>query len=181
MEKFKGTTIILVEKNGRVAIGGDGQVTLGNTIIKGSARKIRKVANGKVLVGFAGSTADAFALMERFEKKLSEFRGNIERATVELAKEWRTDKRLRHLEAMMIVTDGEKSFLISGVGDIIGPENGIIAIGSGAPYAQAAAYALKNHTKLSAKEIVEESLKIASSICIYTNNNFTIEEVGKEE
>ena len=177
MGKFTGTTIILVEKDGKTAIGGDGQVTLGNTIIKASTKKVRKIYNDKVVVGFAGGTADAFSLMERFEKKLNEYRGNIERSAVELAKEWRTDKVLRHLEAMMIVTDGEKSFLISGLGDVIGPENGIIAIGSGAPYAQAAAIALKNNTNMSAKEIVKEALKIASSICIYTNNNFVIEEI----
>ncbi len=177
MEKFKGTTIILVEKDGKTAIGGDGQVTLGNTIIKATTKKVRRIYNDSVVVGFAGGTADAFSLMERFEKKLNEYRGNIERAAVELAKEWRTDKILRHLEAMMIVTDGKKSFLISGLGDVIGPENGIIAIGSGAPYAQAAAIALKNNTDMSAKEVVNEALKIASSICIYTNNNFVIEEI----
>jgi ATP-dependent HslUV protease, peptidase subunit HslV len=174
---IKGTTILCVRHNGKVAIGGDGQVTMGNTVLKHNARKIRKMYDDKLLAGFSGATADAFTLFEKFEGKLESYRGNITRAAVELAKDWRTDKILRRLEALLIVADSEHSFILSGTGDVIEPEDGIAAIGSGAPYAQAAARALAENTGLSAKEIVEKSMKIASDICIYTNDNITIEEL----
>lgn len=173
-----GTTVICVVKGKSVAMGSDGQVTLGNTIMKATAKKVRRVYNNEVLVGFAGATADAITLLDKFESYLEKYSGNVKRASVELAKEWRTNKILRNLEAMMIVASKESQFLISGNGDVIEPEkDGVIAIGSGAPYAKSAALALTKHTKMSAKKLVEESLKIAQSICIYTNNNFTIEEL----
>jgi ATP-dependent HslUV protease subunit HslV len=171
-----GTTILCVKRNGKVAIGGDGQVTMGNTVLKQNAKKIRKIA-GNVIAGFAGSTADAFTLFDKFEQKLNEHRGNITKAAVELAKDWRTDRVLRRLEALLIVADKEHMFIISGTGDVIEPEDGIGAIGSGGPYAQAAAKALMENTELSAKEIVEKAMKIAASICIYTNENIQVEEL----
>ena len=169
MESFHATTIVSVRRNGRVVIGGDGQVTLGNTIMK---------AKGDVLAGFAGATADAFTLFELFEAKLERFSGNLTRAAVELAKDWRTDRRLGRLEAMLAVADKDVSLLISGNGDVIEPENGLIAIGSGGPFAQAAAMALLENTDLDARRIVEQALKIAGNICIYTNGNVTVEELA---
>lgn len=174
---FQSTTILCVRKNGEVAIAGDGQVSFGNTIIKHGACKIRTMLDGKVLAGFAGSSADAFTLFERFEGKLSEHRGNLTRAAVELAKDWRTDKILRRLEAMMIVADREKTFTISGTGDVLEPDDDAAAIGSGGPFALSAARALMKFSKLSAKQITEESMKIAANICIYTNDNIKIEEL----
>ncbi|MBO8130284.1 MAG: ATP-dependent protease subunit HslV [Candidatus Marinimicrobia bacterium] len=175
--KIYSTTIVGVKKGENVAIGSDGQVTFGNTVMKSNASKVRKIYGGRVIVGFAGASADAFALFEKFEGKLEEFKGNIQRAAVELAKLWRTDKYLRRLEALLIVMDKEKMLIISGTGDVIEPDDNIIAIGSGGPYASAAAKALMKYTDLSAKEIVEESLKIASEICVFTNNKFTILEL----
>ena len=163
---FKGTTILCVRRDGRVAIGGDGQITMGNTVLKQNARKTRKMYGEKVLTGFAGATADALTLFEKFEGKLESYRGNITRAAVELAKDWRTDKILRRLEALLIVADLEHIFIISGTGDVIEPEEGVASIGSGGPYAQAAARALSENTALSAKDIVEKAMKIASDICI---------------
>ncbi len=174
---FKGTTILSVRRNGKVALAGDGQVTMGNTVMKRGAVKVRRMFEGKVIAGFAGSTADAFTLFEKFEGKLKEYRGNITRAAVELAKDWRTDKILRRLEALLLVVDKEHSFLISGSGDVIEPEDGVAAIGSGGPYALAAARALMGHTDLDAKTIVEEAMKIASDICIYTNERIVVEEL----
>ncbi len=174
---FKGTTIIAVRRDGRVAMAGDGQVTHNNTIMKHGAVKVRKMYNGKVLAGFAGSTADAFTLFEKFDKKLEEYRGNLTRAAVELAKDWRTDRILRRLEALLIVVDGEHSFIISGSGDVIEPEEGIVAIGSGGTYAMAAAKALLSHTTLNARMIVEEAMKIAADICVYTNDKIVVEEL----
>jgi len=176
---FKGTTIIAVRKDGQVAIGGDGQVSMGNTVVKKSARKLRTMLDGKVVAGFAGSTADAFTLFEKFEAKLGEYSGNLLRAAVELAKEWRTDKILRRLEALLIVADAEKTLLISGNGDVIEPDDGIAAVGSGGTYALAAARALTAHSKLSPAEVAEEALKIASDICVFTNNQIIIEELKK--
>lgn len=176
METFHGTTIVLVRRNGKTAIGGDGQVTLGATKVKSTAKKVRSI-DGKVLVGFAGGVADAFALMERFEDKLNAYKNNLRRAAVELAKDWRSDKALRRLEAMMIVADKKESFLLSGSGEVIEDENGILAIGSGGAYAQAAAMALVRETDLSAIDIVEKALHIASEICIYTNTNLTVESL----
>jgi ATP-dependent HslUV protease subunit HslV len=172
-----GTTILAVRRNGKTAIAGDGQVTVGATVMKHNAKKVRKLHNDKVLAGFAGATADAFTLFEKFEAKLDQYHGNLTRAAVELAKDWRTDKVLRRLEALMIVADHERSFILSGNGDVIEPENGISAIGSGGPYALAAARALIDHTKLDTRVIVEEAMKIAAEICIYTNNAITIEEL----
>ncbi|OGW34733.1 MAG: HslU--HslV peptidase proteolytic subunit [Nitrospirae bacterium GWD2_57_9] len=172
-----GTTIIAVRKNGKTAIAGDGQVTVGATVMKHNARKVRKMYNDRVLAGFAGATADAFTLFEKFEAKLDQFHGNLTRAAVELAKDWRTDKVLRRLEALMIVADQERSFILSGNGDVIEPENGVAAIGSGGPYALAAARALTDHTALEARQIVEQAMKIAGDICIYTNNEISIEEL----
>lgn len=172
---FKSTTILCVRKSGKVAIGGDGQVSFGNTVMKGTACKIRTMLDGKVLAGFAGSSADAFTLFERFEAKLEEFRGNFTRAAVELAKDWRTDKVLRRLEAMMIVANKEKTFTISGTGDVLEPDDDVAAIGSGGPYALASARALLHHSKLDAKGIIEASMKIASEICIYTNGHISVE------
>lgn len=177
MKQFCGTTIVAIRKDNQVAIGGDGQVSLGNTILKGNAKKIRRLFNGKILAGFAGGTADAFTLFERFEAKLEKHHGHMLRAAVELAKDWRTDKMLRRLEALLAVANHETLLILTGNGDVIEPENGVIAIGSGGPFAQAAANALVNHTQLTAKQIVEESLKIAASICVYTNDHFTIEEL----
>ncbi|MDB5865195.1 MAG: clpQ [Betaproteobacteria bacterium] len=176
-EIFHGTTILSVRRGNKVALGGDGQVTLGNTVVKHDALKIRRVGGGKVLVGFAGSAADAFALLERFEKKLAEFPDNTRRAVIELAKDWRTDRAMRRLEAMLAVVDAKTSLIASGAGDVIEPTDGIIGIGSGGPYAQAAAKALLDHSKLSAKEIVEAALKIAGELCIYTNTNVKVETV----
>ncbi len=173
----QSTTIICVRHKGRVAIAGDGQVTLGQTILKQKASKIRSLYKGKVLAGFAGATSDAFALFSRFEQKLEEYRGNLSRAAIELAKDWRLDKALRRLEALLIVANKDISFLISGTGDVVEPDDGIIAIGSGGPFALAAARALISHTQFSAREIAEEALKISSGICVYTNNQITIEEL----
>ncbi len=170
-----GTTIISVRRNNQVVVGGDGQVTLGHIIMKANARKVRRLYNNKILAGFAGGTADAFTLFERFESKLETHQGNLVRAAVELAKDWRTDRMLRRLEAMLVVADTKASLIISGNGDVIEPENSLIAIGSGGAYAKSAALAMLENTELSAKNIVEKSLTIAASICIYTNNHFTIE------
>jgi ATP-dependent HslUV protease subunit HslV len=171
------TTIICVRKKGKVAIAGDGQVTLGDTVIKHGAKKIRRLYNDKILAGFAGSSADSFALFSRFESKLEQFHGNLSRAAVELAKDWRTDRSLRHLEAVMIVADDKNTFLISGTGDLIEPDDGLIGIGSGGAFALAAARALNKFTELSAKEIAQEAMHIASKICIYTNESLSIEEL----
>jgi ATP-dependent HslUV protease subunit HslV len=172
-----GTTILAVRRNGKSAIAGDGQVTVGTTVMKHNAKKVRKMFNDKVIAGFAGATADAFTLFEKFEAKLEQYHGNLTRSAVELAKDWRTDRVLRRLEALMIVADNERSFILSGNGDVIEPEQGILAIGSGGPYALAAAQALMKHTSLDARAIVEESLRIAGDICIYTNKEITIEEL----
>ena len=174
---MKGTTVLAVRQSGKVAMGGDGQVTIGDTVIKHTARKVRTLFQGKVLAGFAGSTADAFTLFERFEKKLDQYQGNLSRAAVELAKDWRTDKVLRRLEALMAVADSEGLFLISGTGDVLEPEEGVLAIGSGGPYASAAARALVDHTDLTPAEIVREALTIAARICIYTNEEIVVEEL----
>ena len=176
-EKFYGTTILAVRHKGKVAVGGDGQVSMGATVMKHSANKVRRMYHDKVIGGFAGATADAFALFARFEEKLEKYQGNLARSAVELAKDWRMDKMLRRLEAMLIIVDKEKSFLISGTGDVIEPDDGILAIGSGGMFALAAAKALLNHADLDARGIVEEAMGIASSICIYTNTNITIEEL----
>jgi ATP-dependent HslUV protease subunit HslV len=172
-----GTTIIAVRLNGKVAMGGDGQVSTGSTIMKHSANKVRRMYNDKVIGGFAGATADAFSLFARFEEKLEKFQGNLPRSAVELAKDWRTDKLLRRLEAMLIVADKDHTFLISGNGDVIEADDGILAIGSGGTFAQSAAKALLKHSKLNAREIVEESMDIAQSVCVFTNSNLTIEEL----
>ena len=179
MNEFQphATTILAVRREGAIALGGDGQVTLGNTVMKANARKIRRLGKGDVLAGFAGATADAFTLFELFEQKLDKHGGNLTRAAVEMAKEWRTDRRLGRLEAMLAVADKEASLLISGNGDVLEPEHGLIAIGSGGPYAQSAALALMESTDLDARAIVERALKIAGDICIYTNHNTTIEEL----
>ena len=174
MQQFDGTTIVSVRRNGSVAVGGDGQVTLGNTIMKGNARKVRRLADGRVLAGFAGGTADAFTLFELFEGKLEQY-GNLSRAAIELAKDWRTDRRLRRLEALLCVADRERSLIVSGNGDVIEPEDDLMAIGSGGPFAQAAARALLENSDLGAEQIVRKSLEIASGICIYTNQHITIE------
>jgi ATP-dependent HslUV protease subunit HslV len=177
MEKMKGTTILSVRHKGKVVMAGDGQVTLEHTIMKHTAKKVRKIYHDKVLAGFAGATADAFTLFAKFEEKLEQYNGNLLRAAVELAKDWRTDRILRRLEALLIVADAEHSLIISGNGDVIEPDNGVTAIGSGGPYAQAAAMALAQFSELNARAIVEEAMKIASSICIYTNNQIVIEEL----
>ncbi len=177
METFHGTTILTVRRHGKVVVGGDGQVTLGNTVMKGNATKVRKIYNNKVIAGFAGATADAFTLLERFEAMLERHNGQLRRAAVELAKDWRTDKMLRKLEAMLIVADANNSLLISGTGDVIDTVDDLIAIGSGGPYAQAAARALFDNTEMTAHEMVEKSLAIAGDICIYTNHTRTIEEI----
>lgn len=173
----QGTTIICVRHKGKLAIAGDGQVTIDQTILKQKANKIRRLFKGKVLAGFAGATSDAFALFSRFEAKLDEYRGNLSRAAIELAKDWRLDRALRRLEALLIVADKDNSFLISGTGDVVEPDDGIIAIGSGGSFALAAARALIQHTKLSAKEVAEEAMKISSGICVYTNNEIVVEEL----
>jgi ATP-dependent HslUV protease subunit HslV len=178
VEQFRGTTILAVRRDGKVAVGGDGQVTLGNTIMKGNARKVRRLFRDQVVAGFAGGTADAFTLFERFEGQLEKHRGNLTRAAVEMAKDWRTDRVLRRLEALLIVADAETILMISGNGDVVEPEHDLIAIGSGGPFAQSAATALVQNTQLSAREIVEKALTIAGEICIYTNLNLTIEELG---
>lgn len=181
MEQFRGTTILSIRRQGKVVIGGDGQVTMGNSVImKGNARKIRRLYKDQVIAGFAGGTADAFTLFERFESKLEMHQGHLTRAAVELAKDWRTDKMLRRLEALLAVADKKASLIITGNGDVIEPEQGIIAIGSGGPYAQAAARALLENTKLSAKSIVEKGLTIAADTCVFSNHNLTIEELDSE-
>ena len=177
MEQYRGTTILSVRRDGKVVVGGDGQVTMGNTVMKGNARKVRRLYNDKVIAGFAGGTADAFTLFERFESKLQAHNGNLTRAAVELAKDWRTDRMLRKLEALLIVADATASLLITGNGDVIEQENDLIAIGSGGAFAQSAARALLENTELSAREIVEKGLHIAADICIYSNHNLTIEEL----
>ncbi|MDB4421121.1 ATP-dependent protease subunit HslV [Pseudomonadales bacterium] len=178
MKQYRGTTILSVRRNGQVAIGGDGQVSMGNTVMKGNARKVRRLYNDKVIAGFAGGTADAFALFERFEAQLEKYQGNLTRAAVELAKEWRTDRALRRLEALLAVADENNSLVITGNGDVIEPEDSLIAIGSGGPYAQSAARALLDNTDLSATEIVKKGLSIAGDICVFTNHNHTIEVLG---
>ena len=175
--QIRSTTVLLVRRNDRIAMAADGQVTLGETVIKGNARKVRSILEGQVLVGFAGATADAFSLLSRFETKLEQYQGQLERAAIELSKDWRTDKYLRHLEALMIVTDKRDSFLISGKGDVISSDEGLLSVGSGSMYALASARALMKHTTLSAKEIALESLKIAGEICIYTNSEIIVEEI----
>lgn len=177
--KIYGTTICCIKKDGKIAMAGDGQVSLGQTVLKGNAVKVRKIFNDKVLAGFAGATADAFTLLELFEAKLQKFSGNLMRSSVELAKDWRTDKYLRRLEAMMIVTDGDMMLLLSGTGDVIEPQDGLLAIGSGGNYALAAARALMENSELSAREIAEKSLNIAAQICVYTNSSIVTEEMEK--
>ena len=177
MQQYEGTTIVSVRRDNQVVLGGDGQVTLGNTIMKANANKVRRLYNGQVIAGFAGGTADAFTLFERFEAKLEKHSGHLTRSAVELAKDWRTDRMLRRLEALLAVADQTTSLIISGNGDVIEPEDSLIAIGSGGPFAQAAARALLDNSELNARDIVEKSLHIASSICIYTNKNVTIEEL----
>ena len=174
---IKSTTVVCIRKDGKVTMAADGQVTLGETVIKQGAKKTRRLYNGQILAGFAGSTADAFALFTRFEAKLEEYRGNLSRAAVELAKDWRTDRALRHLQALLIVADKDTTLLLSGNGDLIEPDDGIAAVGSGGPYAAAAAKALLKHSNLSAKEIATEALQIAGEICIYTNLCITVEEL----
>ena len=181
MEQFHGTTILTVRRGSRVVVGGDGQVSLGQTVMKGNARKVRRLYGERVIAGFAGGTADAFTLFERFEGKLEKHSGNLVRAAVELAKDWRTDRLLRRLEAMLLVADRQSSLLISGNGDVIEPEHNLAAIGSGGPYAQAAARALAENTELDARAIVERALNIAADICVYTNHNLTIEELNSAE
>jgi len=179
LEQYRGTTILSVRRNGTVVIGGDGQVSLGNTVMKGNARKVRRLYHDKVLAGFAGGTADAFTLFERFEGKLEQHSGNLTRAAVEMAKDWRSDRALRKLEALLAVADAETSLIISGNGDVIDPEDSLMAIGSGGPFAQSAARALIDSTELDARTIVEKALNIAGDICIYTNHNLTIEELSE--
>ncbi len=176
-EKIRSTTVICVRRDNKVVMAGDGQVTLGHEVLKGSARKLRRLYNDKILAGFAGSTADAFALFARFEQKLEQFNGNLSRSVVELAKEWRTDRVLRHLEALLLVADTKSTYLVSGNGDVIEPDEGVAAIGSGGPFAVSAATALLRNTKMSARRIAEESMSIAGKICIYTNENVTYEEL----
>jgi len=178
--KFNRTTILAVRHKGKVAIAGDGQVTLGTTVMKHGAKKVRRLHKDRILAGFAGATADAFTLFERFEAKLEQYHGNLSRSAVELAKDWRMDRMLRRLEALLIVADLETTLILSGTGDIIEPDDGVAAIGSGGPYAQAAARALIKHSDLGAKEVVEEAMRIASDICIYTNNQIVVEELGAD-
>lgn len=178
MEQYRGTTIVSVRRGNKVVIGGDGQVTLGNTVMKGNAKKVRRLYQDQVIAGFAGGTADAFTLFERFERKLETYQGNLTRAAVELAKDWRTDRAMRRLEALLAVADRKTSLIITGNGDVIEPEHGLIAIGSGGPYAQAAAKALLDNTDLDARHIVEQALNIAAEICIYTNQHHTLEELA---
>ena len=175
--RIRSTTVLAVRRNSQVAVAGDGQVTFDKTVMKASARKVRRLYNDKIIAGFAGSTADAFTLFTRFEAKLEQYHGQLQRAAVEMGKEWRTDKYLRHLEALLVVADENTSLILSGGGDVIEPDDGIVAIGSGGPYATAAARALLRHTELSAKEIVTQAMKIAAEICIYTNSNLIIEEL----
>ena len=175
--KIRSTTVLLVSRNEKIAMGGDGQVTLGETVIKGNARKVRRIFNGEVLVGFAGATADAFSLLSKFEAKLEQYQGQLERAAIELSKDWRTDKYLRHLEALLIVADKKDAFLISGKGDVISSDEGLLSVGSGSMFALAAARALYKNTDMTAKEIVAESMRIASEICIYTNSDVFVEEL----
>lgn len=175
--RVRSTTVLLVRKDAHVALAGDGQVTLGETVMKASAKKVRRLYNDQILAGFAGATGDAFALLTRFESKLEQYHGNLERAAIELSKEWRTDKMLRHLEALLVVADKKGSFLLSGNGDVIAPDEGVLAIGSGGSYALAAARALIKHTDLSAREIAVEGLRIAGEICIYSNQNIVVEEL----
>src|SRR2546426_7926925 len=174
---IRSTTVLLVRKDGQVALAGDGQVTLGETIMKASAKKVRRLYNDSILAGFAGATADAFSLLTRFESKLEQYHGNLERAAIELSKEWRTDKLLRHLEALLVVADNKSSFLLSGNGDVIAPDDGVLAIGSGGAYALAAARALMKHTDLSARDIPLEALRVSDEICIYSNQNIVVEEL----
>ena len=181
MEPLRGTTILSVRRYGKVAIGGDGQVSMGNTVMKGNARKVRSLYQNRVLAGFAGATADAFTLFERFEGKLEKHHGHLTRAAVELAKDWRTDRMLRRLEALLVVADARASLIITGNGDVIEPEESLMAIGSGGPYAQAAARALLRHTELGARDIVEQGLAIAADICVYTNHNRVIEELDADQ
>ncbi|MGE4520025.1 MAG: ATP-dependent protease subunit HslV [Desulfobacteraceae bacterium] len=180
MDKFKGTTILSIRKDNKVVVAGDGQVTLGNSAIKKTARKVRRIYNDKIIVGFAGATADAFTLTERLEGKLEQYSGNLTRASVELAREWRTDKYLRQLEAMMIAADDSSTYLISGTGDVIEPDEGVISIGSGSISAQSAALALFRNTKMDIEDIVLSAMEIAAETCIYTNSNFTIEKIEKK-
>ena len=180
METFHGTTILSVRRDGAVALGGDGQVTLGSVVVKSTARKVRRLYGDRVLAGFAGATADAFTLFERFEAKLDKHQGHLTRAAVELAKDWRTDRILRRLEAMLAIADRTAALIVTGTGDVLEPEHGVVAIGSGGPYAQAAARALLDHTALSAADIVKQSLVIAGELCIYTNQNHVIETLDKE-
>src|SRR2546423_3927041 len=175
--KIRSTTVLLVRRDGRVALAGDGQVTVGETVMKASAKKVRRLYNDKILAGFAGATGDAFSLLTRFEGKLEQYHGNLEHAAIELSKEWRTDKILRHLEALLVVADNKTSFLLSGNGDVIAPDDGVLAIGSGGSYALAAARALARHTDLSAREIAVEALRISGEICIYSNQNIVVEEL----
>jgi ATP-dependent HslUV protease subunit HslV len=177
-EKIRSTTVMCVRREGKVVMAGDGQVTLGQEVLKSSARKLRRLYNDKVLAGFAGSTADAFALFSRFESKLEQFNGNLSRSVVELAKDWRTDRILRHLQALLLVADVKSTYIVSGNGDVIEPDEGVAAIGSGGPFATAAATALLRSTKLSARQVVEQSMSIAADICIYTNEKVTYEELG---
>lgn len=179
-ERITGTTIIAVRHRGKIAIAGDGQVTLGNTVMKHGARKVRRLYKDQIIAGFAGSTADAFTLFEKFEAKLEQYHGNLYRAAVELAKDWRTDRMLRRLEALLIVADREKILVLSGTGDIIEPDDGVAAIGSGGPYALAAARALIHHSDLDARAIVQEAMRISAQICIYTNDQVVVEEMGEE-
>jgi ATP-dependent HslUV protease subunit HslV len=176
--KVRSTTILCVRKNGKVIMAGDGQVTLGQEVLKSTAKKLRRLYNDKILAGFAGSTADAFALFSRFESKLEQFNGNLSRSVVELAKDWRTDKILRHLEALLLVADDKNTYIVSGNGDVIEPDEGVAAIGSGGPFATAAATALLHHTKLTARLVAEEAMSIAGKICIFTNDNVSYEELG---
>jgi ATP-dependent HslUV protease subunit HslV len=178
MKQFDGTTILCVRRGAQVALGGDGQVSMGNTRVKGNARKVRRLYNDKILGGFAGGTADAFTLFERFEGKVEKHGGNLQRAAVEIAKDWRTDRYLRRLEALLIVADKDQTLMISGNGDVMEPEKGVMAIGSGGPYAQAAARALYDNTEMAARDVVEKALHIAADICIYTNHSLTIETLG---
>jgi ATP-dependent HslUV protease subunit HslV len=179
-DRIRGTTVLAVRHKGQVAVGADGQVTIGNTVVKAGARKVRKLYNDRVVTGFAGTAGDAFTLFGRFEAKLEEYRGNLQRATVELAKDWRTDRVLRRLEALLAVADAERSFIVSGTGDVIEPDDGLIGIGSGGPFALAAARALVAHSDLDAKGVVLEAMRIAAGICIYTNDHITIEELQCE-
>ena len=175
--RIRSTTVLLVKRDGQIAMAGDGQVTLGETVIKGNARKVRRISNGNILAGFAGSTADAFSLLTRFETKLEQFQGQLERAAIELSKDWRTDKYLRNLEALLIVADKNDAFLISGKGDVISSDDGLLSVGSGSMYALAAARALMKHTTWNARKIAEEALRIAAEICIYTNSDIVVEEI----